>query len=182
MIRTFDRKRDKINGFRILYQSVLQEFKGTKKEYGLQEQWLEYVLFLMIPRADELYEGMGELDYLFPFPKVKKNSKIVLYGMGLYGNRLYNFLNDTGFCQVVAVADRNYNTLQKKGLAVISPEDIKEYSFDAIVITLSFADVVEAVKEYLSSIFPKEKIHTIDQKIMKNQSTLKAFGLLEGDI
>lgn len=178
MIKRFDRNPDKRKGFQILYQSVLKEFEKTKPEYAFQDQWLEYVLFLMIPRADELYEGMSELDYLFPFPKVKKNAKIILYGMGLYGQRLLAYLKGTGFCQVEAVADQNYEVLREKGLPVISPDEIGNYCFDAIVISLSFANAANAVKNYLSEKFSADKIHTVDRENIKEERTLKALGLV----
>lgn len=178
MVRTFDRNRNKREGFRILYRSVLKEFESEKTEYCLRDQWLEYLLFLMIPRADELYEGMNRLDYLFPFPGVKRNSRIMLYGMGLYGQRLYRYLKRTGFCQVEAAVDQNYKALQKKDLPVISPENIGDYDFDAIVVALSFAGAANAVKEHLSTAFPEEKIHLIDTKIIKEEHTLQAFGLI----
>lgn len=176
MVRTFDRNRDKRSGFRLLYRSVLKELETA--QYNLKNQWLEYVLFLMIPRADELYEGIEELDYLFPFPKVKKNSRVVLYGMGLYGQRMYAFLKRTGFCQVVAAADRNYAMLQQKGLSVICPEEIVNYGFDAIVVTMSFAGAAASVKAYLSKRFPEDQIHMIDKKLIKEERTLRAFDLL----
>lgn len=178
MVRRFDRNPDKRKGFRILYQSVLKEFETAKEEYALQEQWLEYMLFLMIPRADELYEGMGELDYLFPFPNVKRNSRVILYGMGLYGQRLYAYLKDTGFCQVEAAADQNYEAMRKKGIPVICPDDIRNHRFDAIIVTLSFASAAGAVKSYLSTMVPEDKIHTIDRKIIKEERALKAFGVV----
>lgn len=178
MVRTFGRTQDKRLGFRLLYQSVLQKLKNADSAYNLPEQWLEYLLFIMIPRADELYEGIERLDYLFPFPKVKRNSRVILYGMGLYGQRLYAYLNETGFCQVVAAADRNYEALQKKGLPVICPDEIRGYDFDAVVVSLSFAGATEAVKAYLLTIIPEEKIHTIDTKIIKEEKALKAFGIL----
>lgn len=180
MVRRFDRYPNKRKGFRILYQSVLKEFAETKPEYLFQDQWLEYVLFLMVPRADELYEGMCKLDYLFPFPKVKRNSKIVLYGMGLYGQRLFAFLKATGFCQVEAVADQNYEALRGKGLPVISPDEIGNYHFDAIVVSLSFANAVVDIKGYLSKRFATDMIHTVNRKIIKEERALKALGLICG--
>lgn len=178
MVRKFDRHSDKRRGFQILYQSVLKEFETAKPEYFFQDQWLEYVLFLMIPRADELYEGMSELDYLFPFPNVKKGSRVILYGMGLYGQRLFAFLKDTGFCQVVAVADQNYEAMRGKGLPAISPNEIGNYEFDAIVVSLSFAGAINAVKGYLAERFPGDRIHTIDKNVIKEMKALHAFGLV----
>ena len=67
--------------FSILYNSVIDSLAKYRDIYDLRTQWLQYLLFLMVPRAETLYRGIQELDYLYPFPKVKKGSKVIIYGM-----------------------------------------------------------------------------------------------------
>lgn len=164
--------------FNILYNSVNASFEKNKDIYDLREQWLEYVLFLMVPRADVLYQGIEELDYLFPFSKVKKGSNIILYGMGTYGQLLYKHIKKTGFCNILACADRNYIELSKQGVPAVSPEEIGNYDYDAIVVANSFAKVRNAIYRDLCVKYPKEKIHLMDEEIIKSAESLKAFGLV----
>lgn len=164
--------------YSILYTSVLKKFEQYKNIFDLREQWLEYLLFLMVPRADSLYRDIDKLDYLFPFPDVKKGSNIVIYGMGTYGQRLYSFLKRTGFCNVLMCADRNYIELCKQGLCVNSPEEICKCDYDAIVVASSFAKARTSIYNDLISHFPKEKVHIMDVDLIKSDSTLKAFGLM----
>ena len=164
--------------FNILYNSVNLSFEKYKDIYDLRKQWKEYVLFLMVPRADVLYRGIEDLDYLFPFSKVKKGSNIIIYGMGTYGQLLSKFVNRTNFCNVVACADRNYVELNKQGLDVIPPDDISDYKYDAIVIANSFAKVRNSIYRDLSLKYPKEKIHVMDEDAIKSDKTLRAFGLI----
>lgn len=164
--------------FNILYNSVNASFEKNKDIYDLREQWLEYVLFLMVPRADVLYQGIEELDYLFPFSKVKKESNIILYGMGTYGQLLYKHIKKTGFCNILACADRNYIELAKQGVPAISPEEIGKYDYDAIIVANSFAKVRNAIYKDLCMKYPKEKIHLMDENIIKSTESLKAFGLV----
>lgn len=164
--------------FQILYRSVKKIFEQARNIYDLTEQWRDYVLFLMVARADTLYRGIEKLDYLFPFPRVKKGSNIILYGIGPYGQRLYKFLLETDFCNVVALVDRNYQELKKQGFPVQAPDDIGCYDCDAIVVTISFAKARKSVYETLIKKYPKEKIHLIDETLIKSNETLKAFGLM----
>lgn len=164
--------------FNILYNSVNNSLEKYKNIYDLREQWLEYILFLMVPRADVLYQGIEELDYLFPFSKVKKGSNIILYGMGTYGQLLYKHIKKTGFCNILACADRNYIELSKQGVPVVSPEEIGKYDYDAIVVANSFAKVRNAIYRDLCTKYPKEKIHLMDEEIIKSAESLKAFGLV----
>ena len=145
------------NSYKILFHSVLEQFENEKHIFDLREQWLKYILFLMIPRADELYEGIERLDFLFPFPKIKRDSSIVIYGAGIWGQRLYGYLKYTNFCKIAALADKNYLELQKNGINVIAPEDIDKYKHDAIVITASFENIRKTIFDDLCSRYPPWK-------------------------
>lgn len=164
--------------FHILYHSVLDSLKQYTDIYDLTRQWKEYLLFLMVPRSGMLYEGMEKLDYLFPFPKVKKGSNIILYGMGTYGQHLYRFIKRTGFCNVLLCVDRNYVELGKQGIIAGSPDEIDNYDYDAIVIANSFAGIRNEIYQSLAKRHPKEKIHMMDVELVKSDETLKAFGLI----
>lgn len=165
--------------FHLLYQTGLRELKRGKNIYDLTEQWKEYLLFLMIPRADALLEGMEKLDYLFPFSEVKRGSDIILYGMGIYGQRLYRFLKESGFCHVAACADRNYEELNRQGLCVISPEEIADCGCDVIVVANSFAGVRREIERELSERYPKKKIYVMDEDLVKSEEIAVRFELME---
>lgn len=165
--------------FRILYQTVHEKFHAYQNIYDLKEQWKKYVLFLMTARAAYLYKGMEELEYLFPFPKVKRRADIILYGAGTYGQHLFGFLQRTGFCNVVSWVDRNYRELQRMKLPVESPEIISEKDYDAIVVTITFAKARQALYGELLQKYSAERIHLIDEELIFSEETMKAFGLLE---
>ena len=164
--------------FEILYRTVLNHLYQYKNVYDVSEQWRDYLLFLMIPRAGSLYSKMEELDYLFPFPGVEKGSQIILYGMGTYGQFLYRYLEQTHFCKVVAVADCNYDKLQGLGITIISPKSIDKYEYDSIVVAASFYKVRMSIYRELSTQYPKEKIHIMDEEIIRKEETMRAFGLI----
>lgn len=165
--------------FHILYHSVLDSLRQYADIYDLTGQWKEYLLFLMIPRAGALYEGIEELDYLFPFPNVKKGSNIILYGMGTYGQHLYKFMKRTGFCNVLLCVDRNHTELRKQGIMADAPDDIEKYDYDAIVIASSFARTRNGIYQNLIDRYPREKVHMMDAGLVNSSETLRAFGLIE---
>lgn len=178
MVRSSEKKIMHRENYRLLYRTVLDEFNKELKIYDFREQWKEYVLFLMVVRAGYLYEGIGELDYLFPFPEVKRGSKVLLYGMGTYGQFLYNYLNETAFCEIVAAVDKNYVALRKKGLPVVSPDEMHNYECDAVLVASSYAKVRSDIYQDLIRKFPKEKVHIMDVELVKSDTTMKAFNLL----
>lgn len=165
------------NQYKIMYQytkSKLMRFRGV---YDCLEQWDKYVLFLMFQRADALYRDLHQLDFLFPFPTVKKGERIVLYGAGTYGQRLYKYLKKTGFCEVVGWVDRNYEELTKLGLAVSSPDIIPELQYHHIIIAITYASTREGAYHDLTNKYGKEKVVVIDEEIILSEKSKKAFGL-----
>ncbi len=169
-----DRERER---FAVLYQTVLGQLERDKDIYDLRGQWREYLLFLMVPRADALLKGMGELPYLFPFPGIGRGSRVIIYGMGTYGQRLHAYLRRSGFCEVVAAADRGYEELSLQGIEVIAPARIAAHTFDAIAIAASFAGTREAICRELSGIYGRERVHAMDEGLVKSRETREAFGL-----
>jgi glycosyltransferase involved in cell wall biosynthesis len=162
----------------ILYHSVKMHLEEGKDIYDLTGQWRDYLLFLMTPRADILYEGIEKLDYLFPFPKVKKGSRILVYGMGVYGQRLCHYIKKSGVCNWVASFDRNYAELQKQGIEVLPPEKIADFEYDDIVIACSYAKTRQSIYLDLKRKYPNKNIHVMDEELVKSDETLRAFGLL----
>lgn len=165
--------------FRILYQSVDESFQKYVHIFDLRAQWKRYLLFLMVPRADTLLEGIEDLEYLFPFPKVKKNDRIILYGMGTYGQRLYRYVMRTGFCDIVSAVDRNYRELRKQGVPAEPPENITKYEYDAIVVASSFAGARAGIYQELCLNCSSDKIHLMDEALICSDEIQKRFGLIE---
>lgn len=166
----------------VLYSSVNRVFEKYKDIFDLREQWLKYVLFLMIPRADGLYRGYDELDYLFPFSEVQRGSDIILYGAGTYGQRLYAYLKKTGFCNVVLWLDRNYAALREMGLEVQPPAAMEHSDCSTVVIANTYEKSRKGLCEELMKKYPDKKICMIDEKLIFSEQTQKAFGLTDEEI
>ena len=165
--------------FFLLYKTVLKSLNQYKNIFDLTSQWKEYLLFLMTPRADVLLEGMEQMDYLFPFPEVKRGSSIILYGMGTYWQRLYKFLEKSKFCNVIVCADKNYAEFNRRGMQVVSPDDIRNYECNVIVVANSFAKARSEIYSDLTKKYPTKKIYVIDEKMIKSDEMIRAFGLAD---
>ena len=163
--------------FKALYQSVKKKFEKLADIYDMSDQWLKYVLFLMIPRSDVLYDGFDKLDYLFPFYDIKRGDRVVVYCAGLYGQRLFDFLKRTGFCKPVAMVDRDAGKI--KGVKqVVSPKELENLEFDSIAVASSFDKTRTAIVQDLKNRFPKKNICGFDYEHINNRMTLEALGIL----
>jgi glycosyltransferase involved in cell wall biosynthesis len=163
--------------FHTLYNSVKDVLVSLKDTYDLEEQWRDFLLFIMVPRADGLYSGFSDKEFLFPFPDVKKGSDIILYGMGIYGQRLYNFLQKTNFCNVVACVDINYTAVNKQGFPAVGIDEIEKINCKDIVVANSFYHTRSSILQNLKERFPDRNIHVMDEALIKSKETLAAFGI-----
>ncbi|BAL84065.1 hypothetical protein SELR_23570 [Selenomonas ruminantium subsp. lactilytica TAM6421] len=91
--------------------------------------------------------------YIFPFWKVDKGSKVIIYGAGRVGQIFWQELITTGYCEVVAIADREWEKyeLLSENIKVIDPETIAAYSYDYIVIAINNELVCQKVVAYLKA-------------------------------
>ncbi len=97
--------------------------------------------------------------FLFPFHLIEKGSKIILYGGGLAGKNYLAQIWETGWCDVVAVCDRNWKEINIRDTKLISPEELAEYDFDIILITQLKREIREEVKRDILTLgIPEEKI------------------------
>lgn len=177
MVKTVQDYEKERQQFGVLYNFVSQAFERDKSIFDLREQWLKYVLFLMIPRADSLYRGYDTLDYLFPFSGVQKGSDIILYGAGTYGQRLYTYLKKTDFCNVVMWLDKNYAALRKMGLEVQPPNAMERSDCSMVVIANTYDRSRRGLYEKIMRKYHDKKVFMIDEKLIFSDQAKEAFGL-----
>lgn len=87
--------------------------------------------------ADKARRMDAGIQYLFPFDKVDKNERIIIYGIGNVGEQYARQLSALDFCEVVAFAD----TYAKpgdifEGKRCLTPEEVRFFAkeYDRIVI------------------------------------------------
>lgn len=102
--------------------------------------------------------------YLFPFELVSKNSKIILYGAGEFGQEYLEQIDITGYCTVECFVDlqyEKYGAFANGHIQVCSPNEILKQQYDYIVIAIKNKAVVN---EIISSL--ENKFHIDREKII----------------
>ena len=107
-------------------------------------------------------DAMTQFYHLFPFEKVQKDSRLVLYGAGEVGQWYLAQLRQSGFARVVAIADRDWEKYPSLGVPLIAPEKIKEMDFDCVLVSIESVHVAKKVAQML----------TVDYDIMPNKIML----------
>lgn len=85
-------------------------------------------------------------DVIFPFDKVNKGEKIVLYGAGNIGRLYMKQLSRCSYCDVTQWVDQNYKQLEE---CISSPEEIMSADYEKIVIAIADLSIINKVVDYL---------------------------------
>lgn len=101
-------------------------------------------------------------DILQPFGSVPKQSRIVLYGAGKFGNELKFWLDRNGY-HVVLWVDKAENRA-----GVRNPTTLKDAAYDIVLIAALQADAVASIKENLRTLgVSDKKIRKIEASALK---------------
>ncbi len=103
---------------------------------------------LTLRKIDAFDEGKESI--LIPYGGINKSSDVIIYGAGVLGQKIYNYLDAVGV-KVIAWVDKNWSTYRKNGFDVCSPDvffkSLYEYNF--IIIANITYDVAVSIKSYL---------------------------------
>ncbi len=109
-------------------------------------------------------------DFLFPYSKVKKGSRVLIYGAGKLGKQIYYAIKDSLEYNIVGIVDKNWQAYINQGIEVISPEAILSLEYDNIIIAISYINIREQVKMSLNEIgIDKSKIAEINLEILDEE-------------
>ena len=72
--------------------------------------------------------------WVFPYGKISKNTRLVIYGAGIVGHSYYEQLKATGYCKEVHIVDQNNIT---KEYPVENVEVLEDIDFDYILVAIS---------------------------------------------
>jgi len=97
--------------------------------------------------------------YLFPFEKVERGAKVILYGAGESGYEFYQQIMTTGYCEVIAWVDRQYQWYRFLGLPVIPPDRADWNSAESVIVAVTDPGVFEQIqRSIVKRAVPEHKI------------------------
>lgn len=154
------------------YPDIYKRFKGTHLCEKGDKQIQYFIMYWLLLRAPEVFDGLGGDTFLTPFGGVERKSRIILYGAGMAGRFMEYYIRSVQECEMVCWVDQHYESI--KGEAEIcDPQKIVELEFDYILISIMRSNAVEEVKNYLHDLgIASTKILWVEQKYIDNPLSL----------
>ena len=138
---------------------------SEKLSFDLRQQlrpFMRQALYhsLIMTKCDLLLDDGRNYGSVFPFA-VSFSSKLVIYGAGSLGQRLYRYLSKHGG-NVVLWCDRSYTKYLQEGLSVKDPQQILESVYDYVIIAIERYYIAAQVSMDLYKMgVPRDKIRLI---------------------
>lgn len=140
---------------------LIQYLKDCFVENGeeiLISQLEVYRNYMLVMRKIDYFDKVED-SILSPFGGIKKDNRIIIYGAGVMGKRIHDYLVNDKKITITMWIDKNYIEYQKRGMDVISPLYIKQCEYDYVIIANITESVAIEIFEYLISLgVDKEKI------------------------
>ena len=119
--------------------------------------------------VSRIYEGLNKMMdlslknvlplHIPPVAELPQNEKVVIYGAGVVGRDYHRMMELMCPDRIAGWVDRQWESLQKEGLAVEPVRKLTEWDYDRIVIAVLFEDSATQIRGDLASMgIEKDKI------------------------
>ena len=88
--------------------------------------------------------------WVFPYGKIPKNAKLVIYGAGTVGHSYYEQLMITGYCSEIHIVDKDFKKVRTQDYLVESVDALKNIDFDYVLVAIANSQVKAEVLKSLS--------------------------------
>lgn len=138
-----------LQGYLDLPRDKIYRYADFAKFKKMQDKNAEEYVYQRKKDAD------GQED--FPLPAALKGRKVILYGGGRNGKRIYAAILMQDFCRVIGWVDQNFNKL---GFPMTNPERIRELDYEYIYVTVADKKIQGEIVAYLKDVcnVPAESI------------------------
>lgn len=152
---------ERITEVKAFQDQIVRLFDGMGLLLQMRYQTENYVRSFFAMMIKHWYGiELSPVIYCFPYNAVSKGARVFVYGAGVVGKSYINGLKLTNYARVAGWADKNYIELKAYNqVEIISPEQIKENTFDVLLIAVRDETAVGEIKKELCSIgIPEGKI------------------------
>lgn len=144
---------------------LIEYLKNIFRKAGVSE-WMDHQLasyenYMLALRQIDIFDAADSEKILVPYGGFRENDRLVIYGAGVLGQKIYHYLEADGRVKLTGWLDKNYEVYRKQGFGVDSSDLLSKVNleFDYIVIANITESVAMMMKDFLlASGVAEEKI------------------------
>lgn len=125
---------------------LLKKFESSRNIFGcIAETIREFE-----KEKQSLKSLVNMKQWKFPYPRIMRGSRVVIYGAGDVGTDYVEQIKQSGYCKLILWVDKNYLDNRNKGIS--APDSILNVEYDFIVISVYRYEARQSILRYLDSI------------------------------
>ena len=141
---------------RFMLDDTIKYLEKYSKPYLERYVWTQYYISMIEHYGLDKIQPQNA-STIFPFKNACVGKKIVLYGVGNAGDGIFEYLKNSGVCEVVAVCDKRLsNGSNYKGVRTISIDMINRIEADYVLISTIKQEFISEIKQELEEIGVEE--------------------------
>ena len=167
--------RASLEGLKIWFRIAKEQMAahGCSRELYLHMVFLE-IWYIMNCDYSILLERPRE--FLYPYPQVKKGSRVAVYGAGTVGVQIIRMLAQSEEYELACWADSYSGGRMLEGHMVQGMQGLLEAEFDYVAIAVLDRDIVDEIrKSLLECGIPEEKIAAMDAGAISGEDLPEGF-------
>ena len=167
--------RASLEGLKIWFRIAKEQMAahGCSRELYLHMVFLE-IWYIMNCDYSILLERPRE--FLYPYPQVKKGSRVAVYGAGTVGVQIIRMLAQSEEYELPCWADSYSGGRMLEGHMVQGMQGLLEAEFDYVAIAVLDRDIVDEIrKSLLECGIPEEKIAAMDAGAISGEDLPEGF-------
>ena len=106
-------------------------------------------LFMTFHEKEDVLSKARQKGWVFPYARIPKGCRLVVYGAGAIGQAYWQQLLHTGYCSEVYLIDKDYKRYKTKGFDVENPEILRSLEFDWILISVYDKQIQRGIKHQM---------------------------------
>lgn len=153
--------------------TYLKQYLEKEKDGDiLLKQLGQYAKSLFLQRHIEWFDRKSNM-ILTPYGGIPYGSTVVIYGAGILGQGIYQYLMDTKKVKIAGWYDKEFETYRQEGYQVQNPNEIKACDFDFIIVSVISESVAKMIARDLAQLgISKEKVHWLTDEFIDEKNTL----------
>lgn len=165
---TKSRRADEINSINLLCEYLCDILPN---EECIKNQLLQYKKYLITMRDFSFWD---KIDLFFPYGKIGKNERLIIYGAGVLGQELIRYCVKHSI-DMVAWLDSNADYYKANGLEVTTADqfDFASSEWDYILIAVTSEKTADQIKKMLLEMsLPENKIRWFSEQFLRDNSVI----------
>lgn len=149
-------------GLKILFNQMLHRIDQCRDKERIKKIWISaFAITVFYAAYDILLDE--NTDFLFPYEKVSKGSRIAVYGAGKIGKSMMTALGKSKNYQIMLWVDKKAKQLSMHQHQIEPVSNLPGCEYDYVVIAVADADMADEIRIELQKMgIEKDKIATMD--------------------